>query len=561
MTPSLTRTRELLGSQCAVSLPVYAVLVVFLAVGTIGFQAGENWSVDVILAAWVAQCIFDGIVMLGIRWLVIRRRPSAPLPLAIVLALGGWIGVTRSVCLVVVPVLFGGVVPATNEGAPLLFFSFVVAPALYLAMVYFVASRDAYTTERVRLVALDVRRSEERLRAAGALDAMLDETLTTIEARLQQARASTAQLLAEEQPDPTAIAASLLAAARTGMRPLSHELWRSTGTPIPPVRWRHYIGIELRRNPLPILAPTVGFCLLFVIGAIARLGFANCAVALVVAVVSIHVCFRCGRAIVRRSQALALPITGVAIVCASLPVMIAAQAVGAASGRVPLVIALLFSTVMLTTVAAALRDARDEVVLDLAQQINVKELEQLAMQEARDRLRREVAEYLHGSMQTDLISASLAMQEAVHTRSEIDLRVATDAAIAALSVQYDPHRTVSGQSMVELMANAERRWNGVLGVAWEIEAESIPLAVVPTIASLITEALTNAVVHGAASHATIGIVQSDEHLELRVIDDGIGPQGGVPGLGSALFDDATARHWTIEPGLMGGATMRAVLPI
>jgi signal transduction histidine kinase len=115
--------------------------------------------------------------------------------------------------------------------------------------------------------------------------------------------------------------------------------------------------------------------------------------------------------------------------------------------------------------------------------------------------------------------------------------------------------------MVELMANAERRWNGVLGVAWEIEAESIPLAAVPTIASLITEALTNAVVHGAASHATIGIVQSDEHLELRVIDDGIGPQGGVPGLGSALFDDATARHWTIEPGLMGGATMRAVLPI
>jgi signal transduction histidine kinase len=241
--------------------------------------------------------------------------------------------------------------------------------------------------------------------------------------------------------------------------------------------------------------------------------------------------------------------------------MIAAQALGAASGLVPLVIALLFSTVMLTTVVAALREARDEVVLDLAQQISVKELEQLAMQEATDRLRRDVAEYLHGSMQTDLISASLAMQEAVRTRSEVDLRVATDAAIAALSVQYDPHRTVSGQSMVELMANAERRWNGVLGVAWEIEAESIPLAVVPTIASLITEALTNAVVHGAASHATIGIVQSDEHLELRVIDDGIGPQGGVPGLGSALFDDATARHWTIEPGLMGGATMRAVLPI
>ena len=560
MTPSRPSARELIGGRWSVSLRVWLVMDVLAVGAVIPSLRSLDWSPGTTLLVLVAQCALCGALMLISGLTVFRRRAQTPMPVGAVVALGACIGAVRVVVIVWVTSLTGSLLFTNGTGLLLGSISIVTTTALaYPTLVYLLAARDAYTTERARLIALDVRLSEERLRAAGALDATLDETLAAIELRLREARAASVQLIAEDEPDSTAVAASLLATARTGMRPLSHELWQPTGAAYPKVRWGHLAASEIRRKPLPILVPTVVFVAFVALGSVPLLGPARSAVVLLTGIVSINLCFRIGRVCVRRSRSLALPIVVATILVTVLPIVAVAVALGALPERVALLVLLLPGTVIFASAVSALREAGDEVVLDLAKRVEAKEIEQMALYAANDRLRRDVAAHLHGTVQTDLISAGLALQQAVGSRDSAAMQAATAAAIAALELQYDPHRTVAGQSVIDLIANADRRWAGILALTWEIDDTEVPLAVVPTIATLLSEALTNAVVHGAASRVTIRIASCDGTLELLVTDDGSGPGAGPPGLGSALFDDTTAQRWELVAGPTGGATMRATV--
>lgn len=562
MTPSRPSARELIGGRWAVSLRVYAAVAVLVVATTIGYARGVGWSPGTVALVAVAQCLVCGALMLLVGLTAFRRRAVAPVPVAAVVALGTGIGALRAALLVGATVLTDSPLPTGGARLQLGIISIVAMGAVvYPLFVYLLAARDAYTTERSRLIALDVRLSEERLRAAGVLDATLDETLAAIELRLREARAASAQLIAEEGSDPTAVAASLLATARTGMRPLSHELWQPTRATYPRVRWRQLAASEVRQRPLPMLVPTLIFAVLAALGSLPVLGLARSSVLVLAGIVSINLCFRVGRACVRRSRQLALPIVIATILVTSLCIAAVGIALGSPPERAVLAPLLLAGAVVAAGAVGALREAGDEIVIDLAQRVEAKEIEQLALQEANDRLRRDIAAHLHGTVQTDLISAGLALQQAAGSRDSAAMQEATAAAIAALELQYDPHRTVAGQSAIDLIANADRRWAGILALTWEIDDTEVPLAVVPTIATLLSEALTNAVVHGGAARATIRLARVGDDVEVEVCDDGCGPQVGVPGLGSALLDDATARRWTLEPGPAGGAVLRAVLPV
>jgi signal transduction histidine kinase len=560
MTPSRPSARELIGGRWSVSLRVWLVLSAFLVGSVIPSGAGLGWPPGTMALALVGQFVFCGALVLITGLTVFRRRAQAPMPVAAVVALGAGIGVVRVAVMVWVATLTDSSLFTDSSSLLLGGISLVATSALvYPTLVYLFAARDAYTTERARLIALDVRLSEERLRAAGALDATFDATLAAIELRLREARAASVQLIAEDEPDPTAVAASLLATARTGMRPLSHELWQPTGAVYPRVRWGQLAASETRRKPLPILVPTVVFTVFVALGSAPLLGSLRSGVVLLTGIVSINLCFRIGRVCIRRSRSLALPLVVATILVTVLPIVAVAIALGALPERVALLFLFLPGVVIFASAVSALREAGDEVVLDLAQRVEAKEIEQMALYAANDRLRRDVAAHLHGTVQTDLISAGLALQQAVGSRDSAAMQAATAAAIAALELQYDPHRTVAGQSVIDLIANADRRWAGILALTWEIDDTEVPLAVVPTIATLLSEALTNAVVHGAASRVVIRIASCDGTLELLVTDDGSGPGAGPPGLGSALFDDTTAQRWELVAGPTGGATMRATV--
>ena len=88
-------------------------------------------------------------------------------------------------------------------------------------------------------------------------------------------------------------------------------------------------------------------------------------------------------------------------------------------------------------------------------------------------------------------------------------------------------------------ADVRAAWRGLLRIDIDQVTESVLEQLCeshPEVLELVREAITNAQRHGAASVVSIEIEQRPEGVDVTVSDNGYGPRGGTPGIGSALFD-------------------------
>jgi anti-sigma regulatory factor (Ser/Thr protein kinase) len=69
----------------------------------------------------------------------------------------------------------------------------------------------------------------------------------------------------------------------------------------------------------------------------------------------------------------------------------------------------------------------------------------------------------------------------------------------------------------------------------------------------VSEAVVNAARHGLATSVNADITVSGSGLEVRVVDDGVGPRDGTPGLGSAYFSANSGGEWSLVAGSDGGS--------
>ena len=59
----------------------------------------------------------------------------------------------------------------------------------------------------------------------------------------------------------------------------------------------------------------------------------------------------------------------------------------------------------------------------------------------------------------------------------------------------------------------------------------------------------------------LALAQS-EHIALTIVDDGVGPTDGSPGLGSSIFNQASTMPWTLTPRSSGsGSVLQVVVAI
>jgi signal transduction histidine kinase len=212
----------------------------------------------------------------------------------------------------------------------------------------------------------------------------------------------------------------------------------------------------------------------------------------------------------------------------------------------------LFTALFATGMVLAASDTAVELLNSLRAPLRRAEVERLAIDRARVDLERELGRHLHASVQSGLIAASYAIQDAV-ARGDLEAQeAALRAARDLLDARIDMgDGTAATESQVDLCAAVEREWATIITVHWEpappIEANTRDVVL------LLRECLSNAVIHGHARHATIRIGTADTALLIEVEDDGVGPTGGGTGLGSAVLDDLTHGAWQLTgaPGAAG----------
>lgn len=124
--------------------------------------------------------------------------------------------------------------------------------------------------------------------------------------------------------------------------------------------------------------------------------------------------------------------------------------------------------------------------------------------------------------------------------------------------------TSENTTLADLLDGIRAPWDGLVDIVIDMPTamDTWTGASATLITRVAEEAVANAARHGLADDVRITFapdLQDSSALHMTVVDNGIGPQGGQPGLGAALFSEASANHFTLIPGQDGGCELSMML--
>jgi hypothetical protein len=216
----------------------------------------------------------------------------------------------------------------------------------------------------------------------------------------------------------------------------------------------------------------------------------------------------------------------------------------------------------MVSAVTALLQGEDAAAKRLLQQVNEREIDALVANRELARVTRALAEDVHGTMQSRLLATAFAIDEAAARNDDEAFRAALASARAALQ---GAERT-PGRPPHDLAGSLEQvasLWKGFIEVQVRVDPSisRVDPATVDDIARVVGEALANAHKHGMATQVRVVVAQEEGTLRITATDDGHGPAGGVPGLGSAWLDFIAPGAWSLGPRPDGpGATLQVTLP-
>jgi signal transduction histidine kinase len=160
---------------------------------------------------------------------------------------------------------------------------------------------------------------------------------------------------------------------------------------------------------------------------------------------------------------------------------------------------------------------------------------------------RNAARLLHGAVQTKLIACAMAIDQATITGDEYKINEAISQALTILRSPLTEQGF--GATLSEEIHRKVNLWNEICEISITIDpliTNSNPDLIVQ-VGRIIEEAISNAIRHGRAKSISISLTKNTgDQIEISVVDDGLGPQGGKPSLGSALLDQASGGNWVLR---------------
>jgi signal transduction histidine kinase len=155
-------------------------------------------------------------------------------------------------------------------------------------------------------------------------------------------------------------------------------------------------------------------------------------------------------------------------------------------------------------------------------------------------------QHLHGTVQTNIVSAALA-----RSRQDSESSDQGDALIdlKALLTQTSIGSSIEFTDLADLLEKVTAPWRGLAEFTSTIspESEKIPPDNYPDIYSLLEEAVANSIRHGRATLIEITIaLESSSGLLCTVKDNGTNPITPRRGLGSDLYDRITGGNWSLQ---------------
>ena len=549
-----------LGGRWAVSWQAYLIGIVLnlplliLTGGSIGAEPVAvadmpRWVV-VALASAAVTALW---VVIGDRVLFPRRR-STPVPAAAVIAYHAVPGL-----------LFSGTIIAVGSaiGLPPVasipeFTVTLVAIGLWfgLTMVLLLDARSRFQAQRNELLdaAVDVEMAQlQEMDVAARLQTLVRTRISTATAPL---RSEVDTLVAEVTDSgsmmvPRArwygLAQAMRESAESSVRPLSHELWDLAAADNPRPKWTQVLRQALF-SEIFWIGPTLAIVFIgYLRAATYSIGLAPGIVTTIALTGAVGLLLLVANALIRRLPHLRMPVIAVTfLVCQFVGI---AYTVGLSPSRdqtdlgAEIAGSIIGMTISLLAPAnvASLNHAREAVLRRLRDTTDSGRARQIAQARQLAEVTQRAARKLHGSLQTRLITAASAIEQATTTGNEQGLLEAMAQVATILDEPLDEEVDESRATLQGHVSEACEAWVGILNVDVLIDPRIRDVTGPPAIAAgqIVEEGLANSYRHGDAATVVVRIDIDPEHsapaLRVSLQDDGLGSTGQSEGLGTALL--------------------------
>lgn len=221
-------------------------------------------------------------------------------------------------------------------------------------------------------------------------------------------------------------------------------------------------------------------------------------------------------------------------------------------------------SVLLPAAYSSLNSIRAEILDRFRLDTDEARIRQLANARQLAHVTRQAARDLHGSVQTRLISCAVAIEQASRSGDITQFRHALETSIAILDAplpdQSEDHSATISDEIRRMCAP----WEGLCEFSCEIEDELDEIRGPIAIAAgrIVEEAVANACRHGLAESIWIQARRVEgPAIAFQIDDDGAGPTGGQPGLGTAMLAGISRGQVELSARASGGSRLRVILPL
>ena len=193
-----------------------------------------------------------------------------------------------------------------------------------------------------------------------------------------------------------------------------------------------------------------------------------------------------------------------------------------------------------------------DIRLFVKQLIDSSKIDQSLAQDEALRVQYDIARYLHGNLQSRMMSLGLTLKMS-QQQDEESMTSAMSIADSLLNSPFAEYLDQHSRTLIEEVDFAVGKWDGLLNVKTDIEDLDEKLSFVQkrAIGAVVEEALANALRHGFAKEVDIRIYQGKTGISIDITDDGIGPRMQKPGLGTRLYDLVAINGWSLQYRLDG----------
>jgi hypothetical protein len=360
------------------------------------------------------------------------------------------------------------------------------------------------------------------------------------------------------------------------VRPLSHEIWKREQQKIPQFTLVSLITVSFARLHFVMWPVVVGFALLIGPSQFQQYGFEAGLAAL--SAQSLVILVGLALANFLRPSGLARGILAFLTSNVALTLVISLGTT-ALFGPIPhfqpiqaalAVFQVLATLTFFTSVYSLTRKTHRAVEQDLLAHSPQLAEEDLSRAQ-QSRADRELAQLLHSQVQNVLLAKSLALKESLsvpgltdNSRNQIAQEAIGDVEEYLSTLSHTTPGHPPTHATDQLITVAER-WSPVVEVKHNLDNFEFSQALTrhtELLQSILNEALANAVRHGLARHIEIRVEEIDNAFIATVLDDGVGPRQGEPGLGTMLFLSIPGSQWSLTPQNNGqGSQLRLTFPL